>query len=381
MDIILRLSFYLLVTIIILSHWLWIKKRNPRINLPFLVFLFFYRLMYIPIYIRFIPGDWVEYGRILMERNGVLPFGIGTGGVVWLASLLSFFRLTVFDYFVLFSLAGYFGVVIFYLIIHRNTACTDKVLIGRLNIFPWILLYPSLHMYTIMLGKDPIVFLGVALTTYGIFKSKIQWMLILLGICCCIIVRPHISVISIVAISLALLISKEWNWIKKLILFVVMIAATIIITPKLIGLFRIDSLSFDALMLAIELNEGYVSNAGTYVDMTSYSLPMKMFTYLFRPLFIDSPNALLLEYSLENLIFLSLFIISLRKDFFSWLNRQSVGMKFSFIYFIIGALALSNGLSVFGLFIRQKTMIFLNFILLLFVFIYHINERRKIVNE
>lgn len=370
-DLLYRSVFYLAITILILSLWMWLNRRFPNINMSFVVFLFFYRLLFILIYLNYIPGDWIEYLEIIKSEREV-PFVLGNGeaGVKWFGSLFRFMHLGYFEYFLLYSLFGYLGTVLFYLMIHRLCYYKDKIKVGRINVFPWILLYPSLHMYTCMVGKDPIIFFGIALSSFALIGKRISWFLMVIGLLSMILVRPHMAVIYIISLGLTLLISKEWNFIKKTFLALIGSLVAIIIIPKLISLFRIDNLSLEAVQMAIELNEGYVSNAGTYVDMTTYPLLLKVFTYLFRPLFLDSPNVLLLEYSAENLFFLVLLIMNLRFYFFSWLRKQNLIIKFSFVYFVVGVLVLSNGLSVYGLFIRQKTMIFLNFLLLLFSFIY-----------
>src|SRR5690606_40547964 len=66
--------------------------------------------------------------------------------------------------------------------------------------------------------------------------------------------------------------------------------------------------SFEALANAqIDyLNRGSVGSA---VDLGSYSWPMRMFTYLFRPLFFDAHNFTSFLASFENLIYLILSIV------------------------------------------------------------------------
>lgn len=374
---------YLLIALILLLYWVFISKRYKKASLTFILLLFLYRLPFIFVYINFIPGDWVAYYRELSSTTFIkeAKFSLGTESITWIAKNLEFFSPQLVDYFFVFSLFGYFGCCIFYIIIHTLIKESDRISIGKLNFFPWLLLYPSLHMYTVMLGKDPIIFWGVALVSLGVSKRNTNWFYVLLGISAAFIVRPHMGVVLIISLCIALLISREWNFLKKSILFMIMSFLSVLLLPKAISLFRIRKLSFEGIMKAIEMNEGFVNDAGTFVDMSNYPMPLKMFTYLFRPLFIDSPNVLLLEYSMENFIFLLLLLFNLSINFFPWIRKQPLVVKFSFVYFLLGTLVLSNGLSVFGLFIRQKTMIFLNFILLLFAFIYYRKTKKQNINN
>ncbi|WP_236974822.1 hypothetical protein [Membranihabitans maritimus] len=277
--------------------------------------------------------------------------------------------------FFLFTFLGYLGILLFYLIGHRITRYTDKVKILGINIFPWILLYPSLHMYTVMIGKDPLVLLGIALCGYSLTYAGIKKIYLFMGLLILLIIRPHIAIVFLASLVVSFLISSEWNVIQKSILFIFSLVLGIASIPYVIAFFRIEEFSLTAIQLMIEVNTGNVDDATTFVDMTSYPLILKMFTFLYRPLFIDSPNVLLLEYSAENLFFLILSLNFLRLPFFQWISKQSIFLKFALIYSLIGTMVLCNGFSVFGLFIRQKTMVFLFLLTLIFGFIHYRNSR------
>ena len=378
MDLFIRITLYLLLFVSFCTILVYISKKYHRCNLPFLAFLFLYRIPFSFIYINFIPGDWIGYYQRAGNSNELFSTsGLGTESIVMFATPLVKLGLLPIDTFFAFSFAAYIGIVLFYLIGHRLTNYTDQVKVWGINIFPWILLYPSLHMYTVMLGKDPLVLLGLGLVGYSLVFFAIRKIYLLLGLGLLLLVRPHIVFVILTSLIIALLWSKEWGGIKKFILFLFAGAVAIISLPAVLSFFRVGEVSLEAIQLAIQLNEGYVSDAGTYIDMTAYPFWLKAFTYLYRPLFFDSPNLLLLEYSAENLVFLFLTLSLIRVSFFPWINEQPRILKFSLVFLIIGTLVLSNGLSVFGLFIRQKTMVFLFMILLITSFIHYRNQKVK----
>jgi hypothetical protein len=114
------------------------------------------------------------------------------------------------------------------------------------------------------------------------------------------------------------------------------------------------------------------------IDTTSYPYPLKVFTFLFRPLFFDASGLLGLVASLENLFLLFFFIKILRNRFLKSFKKSSYLIKTSGFLFLMGALSFSLILGNLGIMLRQKTP----FIMMLIIFGYSIilvNKRRKFI--
>lgn len=376
-NFVIKICLFLVIAAGLVAILGYLKKRYPRINLPFLMCLFVYRFPFIYIYLNFLPGDWENYySKAQYPLSDTFGIETGTDSLYFFTRPLVILGLSETEIFMIFSFLGYIGIVFFYLIGHRLTNFSDKVKVWGVNIFPWILLYPSLHMFTVMLGKDPLVVLGLAIVGYSLVFESIRKSYLVLGLTLLLIVRPHIMFVVLGSLMISLLWSNEWNIMKKFALSITGVFIAITLLPKIISFFRISELSLEAIQTAIELNAGYGDRSSTYIDMSSYPFPIKMFTYLFRPLFIDAPNAMLLVYSLENLIFLLLTISIIRVSFFQWIKKEPRIIKFCVVFTFLGTLVLSNGLSVFGLFMRQKTMVFLFLLLLIFAFIHDQNQKK-----
>jgi hypothetical protein len=122
-----------------------------------------------------------------------------------------------------------------------------------------------------------------------------------------------------------------------------------------------------------EFAEGRASNlsesAGSGVDMNSYPLPIKLFTFWYRPLFIDAPGALGLFISLENLFYLYLTSKLFDKDFIRYLKNSTSLVKMSLTIFFTSSIALSFVMANLGIASRQKSMVmyFLFFVVLSFL--------------
>ena len=121
-----------------------------------------------------------------------------------------------------------------------------------------------------------------------------------------------------------------------------------------------DSFEFQAI-------EEYASNksaslnqddASSGVDISNYPLPLKVFTFLYRPFFFDINGTLAIVASLENLLLLIFTLIILKKGIFKAFKSGSYLLKGFLIYFLIGSLAFSLILGNLGIMLRQKNMFF-----------------------
>ena len=125
---------------------------------------------------------------------------------------------------------------------------------------------------------------------------------------------------------------------------------------------------------------GELAKSGSGVDMSSYPLPLKLFTFWFRPLFFDAPGLLGLIVSVENLIYLLLFIKILKKDFIKFLKKSNIVVKMSITVFFLSSLALTFVMSNLGIIMRQKSMVMY---FLFFVIYYYLAQKKydKIIKK
>ncbi len=113
-----------------------------------------------------------------------------------------------------------------------------------------------------------------------------------------------------------------------------------------------------------------LSKANSGIDISQYSFPMKLFTFLFRPLFVDAPGALGIIVSVENLFYLIITFKLLGNargwKFLATGNFLAKSALFSFLTVSAALAQISGNL---GLAMRQKSqvMILLMFIILSFM--------------
>tara|TARA_R110000850_G_C9861050_1_gene456290 strand:+ start:42 stop:485 length:444 start_codon:yes stop_codon:yes gene_type:complete len=130
---------------------------------------------------------------------------------------------------------------------------------------------------------------------------------------------------------------------------------------------RVGFTETESLIAQFEALETTKVEGGTSIDMSNQNLLVKWLSYMFRPLFFDANSPLLLISSVENslwvLIFLNIFrrirtkINYLYKSFF-WFSFLSI-----FTLSIPSAYILIN----LGIAVRQKTMVFPFIIIVFFI--------------
>ena len=141
----------------------------------------------------------------------------------------------------------------------------------------------------------------------------------------------------------------------------ILIASVLIIVVVFISGFVSTFIKSDFTSIFIENSSIYnkakqLSTSNSGYDINHYNQLFRLFTFLFRPLFVDSPNILGTITSLENVIGIFLFLhlfYMLLKSSIKWNNF----MLFSFIFFFVSSLMLAQVCGNLGIAIRQKAQI------------------------
>ncbi|MCU7540856.1 hypothetical protein JSO59_004750 [Riemerella anatipestifer] len=286
---------------------------------------------------------------------------------------LHFFNLNYLGAFFIFSTFGLLG---FYFLFRVLLVIVSK------NNYKWlyVLFLPQLHFWTCALGKDSLIFMQMSLLlSLWFFNKKLIYYLLPFAIIG--FVRIHISLLMVVGYGIAifLLDSKKISPFKKVLLVGVFGGIFMALFPYLA-----DRINVNNVMEIVEYanNESvkYVSSGGSSVDLSSSSLPIKFFSYLFRPLFFDIWSFLALEASVENLFWLYMFFVvsySIFRDkkYYS-INKFNVLAPYLVAMIIV--IPMSYTLSNLGIAMRQKTMIFP---LLFHLFIYYKSYKNRLRYE
>lgn len=275
---------------------------------------------------------------------------------------------------VLFAWFGYIGFVYGYLFFRENIPVKIKVF--KVDFLILVLFLPNMHFWTASLGKGAPIFMSLMMFAYAIKDPKSRWVTLVLGSLITYYIRPHVFLFVAAGAVLGFMTGKEkislW---KKILIYIGMIGSLFLVQDTILGVAGLDG--SEDLVQGFEnfsdARAGSLAESGSGVDMANYSLPLKLFTFWFRPLFIDAPGILGLIVSMENLIYLILFIKILKKDFISFLKKSPISVKMSIILFLLASIAMSFVMSNLGIIMRQKSMVMY---FLFFVIYYYLAQKK-----
>ena len=235
----------------------------------------------------------------------------------------------------------------------------------------YLLLLPQLHYWTCALGKDSLIFWGICMVVYAWYfhKSLIYYCLpcIVIGY-----IRSPVLMLLIVAFAVSFLIKSRVSVFIKVIFCAGMLVGGIAFMPMVEErLGGTDISSINSLQTYIESQEAYNQIGGGAVDMQGANIFVKIFSYLFRPLFFDARNVLQLEASFENIAWLFMFVFIIKHFRLKYL------FWFPTLAFLLMWVAQGSVLNNLGIAMRQKIMFFPMFYLLFIKIFYENNVNEK----
>lgn len=294
----------------------------------------------------------------------------GTKFIEWLA--LPFTKWLGFNYDMMMFLAcwlGFWGFVYFYLFFKENLRFNPKFEgWDAITVFMFL---PNMHFWTASLGKGAVIFAGIGFLVYGLSWPSKRIPHIAFGSFLCYMVRPHILFAILIGMGVGFVLGKEKVPVyQKYMVVIFAIGMSFYVYEDLLTFLGYDPNNvLDSFEEESALNRGRLQSAGSAVDMGSYNLPMKLFTFWFRPLFVDSPNALGIAISFENALYIYMFSKIIRKDFITYIKEAPAMVKMSAVVFISISISMTFVMSNLGIIIRQKSQImyFMLFVVVAFM--------------
>jgi hypothetical protein len=357
-----------------------LKKRYPFVDAAVLKKLFFYHLLLTFAYYAyalFNPSDSKGYyERAIVNTLGSWFEYYGTSTTFITFVGYPFIRYLGFSYeavMLLFSFFGFLGFVYFYVFFKENIKF-KHTLFGY-DLMLLMLFLPNLHFWSSSFGKGSIIFLGIGLYFFGISKIRHRYIAAIIGGVIIYHVRPHVMLVTLVSSAIGFVFSTKGIGIFWRLVFLA--GASIVffyIYSDVLTLVGIDEEAFLSEGLDLTRRAQELTKATSGVDITSYSLPMQVFTFLYRPLFIDAPGMLGLIVSFENVfyLFISLKLFSTLRGV-RFLITGSFLVKSAFLSFLSVSIALAQIAGNLGLAMRQKSQVM---ILLMFVIIAFMDDQK-----
>ena len=364
----LDIIFILLIVFLGHARINYIFKRRPLKDLvhkKILTQLFYYKLFFglvFMIYVTFNGGDSYGYWVIGMQQVQVIDptwfkyYGVSTTFVLFVVYPFSkILGLSFFTGSLMFAFIGYLGFTYIYLILMPYA---KYIQVRGIQLFPAILFLPNLHFWSSGVGKDSLIFFAIAIFIYStrnVFKNAPY---LLLGFVLAYHIRPHIGVLLGGSLFASFLTGGGLSYSQKFIGTALGIGAMIIIWPQVAEFLKVEEFSIQSFQSVADGQIEALGRArtGSAIDLSSYPIPLRIFTFLYRPLFFDAHNAFALLSSMENFIYLAMTFVLFKVNVVRVFRKAPIYIKTGLFAFAGSAIAFSNSLSNLGIALRMKNM-------------------------
>lgn len=344
-------------------------------DILFSVHLFFW-LIYL-IYAIVNRSDSGEYYRLTVETEtwGEL-FQSGTPFVKFLCYPFSnILGLSYNSVMLIFAFLGFEGLLFFYLAARENISSLPIVW-GGMSLLELLFILPNSHFWSASLGKGSLMTFGIGLTIFGLSRFNKRFLILLLGAFLVYMGRSHMLLAIVIGLGLGLFFTQRGiKWYFRFPFLLLSILAFLFLSDNVVEQTGAESLNiFDSKRMTHRVRE--LGKGGSGVDIANYSQGFKLFTFLFRPLFIDSPGLLGLVSSAENaflLILAARFVIFIPSF---WRGANGFHKSAVFI-FLLAAISLAQISGNLGIAIRQKSQIMpLFFLFYTYAFSFHLRGNK-----
>lgn len=321
-------------------------------------FLYAWHTLFSLIYFYYIDsygGDATNYFSLSFSED--LDSGFGTPSVVFIASLLTQgFGLSFLGCSLVFQMFGFLGLLSFDGALRQVTK--DKSAMMKI-IASMVVLLPSISFWSSGLGKDPISFCSMGLALWSSLSLRKRGLILLVAVLAMISVRPHMAGIMVLGLTSSFVIQRGILFHQRVILGTAALIAAIVLVP--FGLdyagVGVDPTASDV-MSFVEKRQSLNMHGGGAVDISNMSLPVQMFSYLFRPTLIEANNFFSLAAAFDNTILLFLFVVGcwalIRKPLPAHLADHN--RMFLWFYSLGAWLILAMTTANLGIALRQKWM-------------------------
>lgn len=358
MDIFFSVLFILLGFLFINSF----RKRLSQADIKTLRKLFVYHIIFGTYYCFFVQGDAIGHWRqaklltyekfmyALTQEQGT--FFIQAFNYIPAKILdLSYFTGTM-----MYSLLGFIGLTYFYILAKEQVPYNSKL--KRYYLFPALFYLPNLHFWSCAVGKDTLLFFCIAIFMYGILNPTKRVVMIAVGLILAYLVRPHMALFILMAYGMAYFFTTKVSRVKRILFFFFIIGITIMILPSVMEFVKVEDTTVQSFDQFSQKKSGLLSGnkVGSAIDISAYPFPLKVFSFLYRPFFIDGTSIPAIIASFENLVLLILSIRVLRNKPLETFRKAPFVIQGMVYFLIIGVLAFSQSLGNIGIMIRMRNM-------------------------
>jgi hypothetical protein len=327
--------------------------RKFYIEPSFSVLIYLWHTFFCLVYVKFAMSTSADANRYFNSDNlDFISFKFGTVAVELLTSLLRFIDFSYLGCFLFYNIIGFVGLISVAgsINIYTKNANKQTKMLGLIFIF-----LPSISFWSSAIGKDAISFMATGLALWASLNFKRRKLIMVTAILSMLFVRPHIAAIMLIAVSISLIFDKKVGTKMKVGLFLISLISTSVMVPFALKYAGVDNTAEASdLSSYIAMRQNSNLDGGSSVDIASMPLPIKMFTYLFRPLPNEARSITTLFASIDNILLLFIFILGFKhvRRFTADGTNRTYMWTYSFGTLLILSLTTAN----LGIAMRQKWM-------------------------
>lgn len=321
------------------------------------LFLYFWHTIFCVFYAKLVMdhgGDAADYFEASLSPSP--DFSVGTHGVSYFTHIFSsYLGFSYLGVSFVFNILGVIGLLAFDAVLRTVTR-------GRRRFLRWlavaIVLLPSVSFWSAAIGKDSVAFMATGLVLWASMSMPRRSWLMIVAIACMFAVRPHIAAVMIMALAASMVISSKLSLKWRVMLTGAALSAAAAVVPFALQYAGLgETIDAATIELYVQTRQGYNQQGGGAIDIASMSLPMQLFTYVFRPLPLEAHDVFGLAASLDNVVLLLLAMLAV----WGTIRRRGTRVvlknrQFLWIYCVGTWLILATTTANLGISVRQKWM-------------------------
>jgi hypothetical protein len=341
-------------TLFILFIKFFIKKNNQNKNKVYFLISYHYIFVILSyVYSLIYVNDLDSFFQAAYLYRDVSYSGMANRNMVYINQYL--IHILNLHYFTIFIFLGFFSSFGFLLLFISFNELLSKFQFNN-NLLFGLFLIPSWHFFSSFPGKDGIILFAIGLLSYFIIKKKFLY--IIIPIILIYLVRPQVSFVLLVTALFVFIHYFLILRIKSKIFYCIILISIVVLFLFLLKNF--NPVYFDHLINFFEVGtkvRNYGNNYPGWYE-TNSNILLNSFKYFLYPLF-DFSTVFRAGVSVENILILFLILKAIlnfnRERFIKIINEKQI--LFSFVFFIVMLILLSNWTANIGINTRQKWMI------------------------
>lgn len=286
--------------------------------------------------------------------------------------LVKFFGMPFWGGFLIFSLISFLGIALLYQIL-KKMAGTHQGLQGLAMV---LVLLPNLQFWTSLIGKEALLIVPLVVFAFELFRKKYFSITLFMSLLAIGLIRPHIALLMLLSYGLSLLLTEHFS--KKIKW---QIAAGTGVGIVLFGFLLTQIQDFsggvERIVQKYEAHIRVFRHTDAYVPLDQYPLPLKLFTFYFRPLPFEKPGLWYAVIGLENLMLLLMSAVAVFMFFRSFQTlRRRMLVVFPMVLMLFLGMVFGFAYANYGILMRTKIMVApVLYLMIMEVFAFHFRTK------